>query len=316
MKVPSFEDVLQAQRRIASYVHLTPVLTSSQLNRLTDAELYFKCENLQKVGAFKARGACNAVFGLDDADAARGVAAHSSGNHAAALCYAAAQRGIDATVVMPRNATASKQAAVRAYGGTIIECEPTQAAREATLAEFIADSGAVEVHPFADARVIAGQGTCALELIAQVDGLDCVLTPIGGGGLISGTCLALAARAPAIEIYGAEPENADDARRSFDSGELIEIATPQTVADGLRTNLKPLTWQFLRDHARGVLVASEAQILDAMYLTWERMKILIEPSSAVPLAAILRNPEIFRGRRVGVVITGGNVDLKNCPGCK
>jgi len=316
MNIPSFDDVLQARQRIAPYVHRTPVLTSSQLNRTTGAELYFKCENLQKVGAFKARGACNAVLGLSETDAARGVAAHSSGNHAAALCYAAAQRGIRATVVMPRNAPAAKKAAVRSYGGEIIECEPTQAAREATLAEFIAASGAEEVHPFNDARVIAGQGTCALELIEQVEGLDCVVTPIGGGGLISGTSLTLAARAPAIELYGAEPANADDARRSFERGELIEIETPQTVADGLKTNLKPLTWQFIRDHAKGVLVASEEQILDAMYLTWERMKIIIEPSSAVPLAAILRNPEIFRGRRVGVVVTGGNVDLKNCPGCK
>ena len=316
MTVPSFDDVLQAQQRIAPYVHRTPVMTSSQLNRISGAELFFKCENLQKVGAFKARGACNAVLGLSDSDAARGVAAHSSGNHAAALCYAAAQRGISATVVMPRNATAAKKAAVRGYGGEIIECEPTQAAREAAIVELVESSGVEEIHPFNDARVIAGQGTCALELIEQVEGLDCVVTPIGGGGLISGTCLALSARAPATEIYGAEPANADDARRSFEAGELIEIETPQTVADGLRTNLKPLTWQFIHDHVSGVLVASEEQILDAMYLTWERMKILIEPSSAVPLAAILRNPEIFRGRRVGVVITGGNVDLKNCPGCK
>ena len=316
MNIPSFDDVLGAQRRIAPYVHRTPVLTSSQLNRLTGAELYFKCENLQKVGAFKARGACNAVLGLSDGDAVRGVAAHSSGNHAAALCYAAAQRGINATVVMPRNAPAAKKAAVRGYGGKIIECEPTQAAREAAIAELVASSGVEEIHPFNDARVIAGQGTCALELIEQVEGLDCVITPIGGGGLISGTCLTLSARAPAVEIYGAEPANADDARRSFEAGELVEIETPQTVADGLKTNLKPMTWQFLRDHARGVLVASEEQILDAMYLTWERMKMIIEPSAAVPLAAMLRNPEIFRGRRVGVVVTGGNVDLKNCPGCK
>jgi threonine dehydratase len=212
--------------------------------------------------------------------------------------------------------SAAYKAAVGGYGGEIIECEPTQAAREAAIAELVAASGAEEIHPFNDARVIAGQGTCALELIEQVEGLDCVVTPVGGGGLISGTCLTLSARAPAIEIYGAEPENADDARRSCEAGELVEIATPQTVADGLKTNLKPMTWQFIRDHAKGVLVASEEQILDAMYLTWERMKIIIEPSSAVPLAAMLRNPEVFHGRRVGIVVTGGNVDLKNCPGCK
>jgi threonine dehydratase len=316
MEIPVFADVLEAQKRIASHVHRTPVLTSSQLNRLSGAELYFKCENLQKVGAFKARGACNAVFGLDDADAAKGVAAHSSGNHAAALSYAAARRGIAATVVMPHNAAAAKKAAVRGYGGEIIECEPTQAAREASLAELIETTGAEEVHPFNDARVIAGQATCALELIGQAEGLDCVVAPIGGGGLISGTCLALSAAAPAIRIYAAEPENADDAHRSLASGRLIEDETPQTVADGLKTSLKPLTWHFVQKYVSDVLLASENEILDAMYLTWERMKMIIEPSSAVALAAILRNPRVFRGRRVGVIVTGGNVDLKSCPGCK
>ena len=316
MKIPEFADVLAARERIAPHVHRTPVETSSQLNRLSGAELFFKCENLQKVGAFKARGACNAVFSLTDSEAARGVAAHSSGNHAAALCYAAARRGIEATVIMPRNAPAAKKAAVRGYGGKIIECEPTQAAREAAVAEFVAASGAVEIHPFADPRVIAGQATCALELIEQAGELDCVVAPIGGGGLISGTCLALAERAPGIRVFAAEPENADDARRSFERGELVENETPQTVADGLKTNLKPLTWHFVREHVSDVLLASEDQILDAMYLTWERMKIIVEPSAAVPLAAILRNPDRFRGRRIGVILTGGNVDLKHCPGCK
>ena len=316
MKIPQFADVLAARERIAPHVHRTPVETSSQLNRLSGAELFFKCENLQKVGAFKARGACNAVFSLSDREAAQGVAAHSSGNHAAALCYAAARRGIEATVVMPSNAPGAKKAAVRGYGGRIIECEPTQAAREAAVAEFVAASGAVEVHPFADPRVIAGQATCALELIEQAGDLDCVVTPIGGGGLISGTCLALAERAPGIRVLAAEPENADDARRSLERGELVENETPQTVADGLKTNLKPLTWHFVREHVGDVLLASENEILDAMYLTWERMKIIVEPSAAVPLAAILRNPDVFRGRRVGVILTGGNVDLKHCPGCK
>ena len=316
MRIPEFADVLAARERIAPHVHRTPVETSSQLNRLSGAELFFKCENLQKVGAFKARGACNAVFSLSDDEARRGVAAHSSGNHAAALCYAAARRGIGATVVMPRNAPGAKKAAVRGYGGRIIECEPTQAAREAAVAEFVASSGAVEIHPFADPRVIAGQATCALELIEQAGELDCVVAPIGGGGLISGTCLALAERAPGIRVIAAEPENADDARRSFERGELVENETPQTVADGLKTNLKPLTWHFVRKHVSDILLASENQILEAMYLTWERMKIIIEPSAAVPLAVILRNPDIFRGQRVGVILTGGNVDLKHCPGCK
>jgi threonine dehydratase len=316
MEIPDFAAVLAARERIAPHVHRTPVETSSQLNRLGGAEFFFKCENLQKVGAFKARGACNAVFSLSDADAARGVIAHSSGNHAAALCYAAGRRGIEATVVMPRNAPAAKKAAVRGYGGKIVECEPTQAAREAAVAELVAATGAVEIHPFADPRVIAGQATCALELIEQAGELDCVVTPIGGGGLISGTCLALAERAPGVRVIAAEPAAADDARQSFERGELVENGTPQTVADGLKTNLKPLTWHFVREYVSDVLLASEDEILDAMYLTWERMKIIVEPSSAVPLAAILRNPDIFRGQRVGVVLTGGNVDLKNCPGCK
>lgn len=316
MDIPVFADVLDAQARIAPHVHRTPVLTSSQLNELTGAELFFKCENLQKVGAFKARGACNAVFSLDDAEAARGVIAHSSGNHAAALCYASARRGIEATVVMPHNAPEAKKAAVRGYGGHIVECEPTQQAREDTVAGLIADSGAVEIHPFNDPRIIAGQATCALELLEQCAELDCVVAPIGGGGLISGSCLAVAERAPAGRVYAAEPQNADDARRSFERGELVENPTPQTVADGLKTNLKPLTWHFVKEYVSDVLLASEDEILDAMYLTWERMKIIIEPSSAVPLAAILRNREIFRGQRVGIVLTGGNVDLKHCPGCK
>ena len=316
MNIPEFTDVLDAEARIAPHVHRTPVLTSSQLNQLSGAELYFKCENLQKVGAFKARGACNAVFGLDDAEAARGVVAHSSGNHAAALCYASARRGIDATVVMPHNAPAAKKNAVRGYGGRIVECEPSQAAREARVAELIAETGAVEIHPFNDPRIVAGQATCVLELLEQCEALDCVVAPIGGGGLISGTCLAVNERSPASRIYAAEPRNADDARRSFERGELVENPTPQTVADGLKTNLKPLTWHFVREYVSDVLLASEEQILDAMYLTWERMKIIIEPSSAVPLATILGNAEIFRGQRIGIVLTGGNVDLKQCPGCK
>ncbi|MDH3218828.1 MAG: pyridoxal-phosphate dependent enzyme [Gammaproteobacteria bacterium] len=316
MNIPDFEDVCAAHARILPYIHRTPVLTSSYLNHLSGAELFFKCENLQKVGAFKARGACNAVFGLNDTDAARGVATHSSGNHAAALCYAAAERGIDATVVMPRNAPAAKQAAVRSYGGRIVECEPTQAAREAALERVVGANGADVVHPYDDPRVIAGQGTCALELVEDIDDIDAVVAPIGGGGLISGTCLALSKLAPQTRIYAAEPKNADDAYRSFRAGEIVLQDAQQSVADGLRTNLKPLTWHFVSRYVADVLLASETEILDAMYLTWERMKIIIEPSSAVPLAVILKNRELFRGQRVGVIITGGNVDIRHCPGCK
>ena len=315
MDIPTFDDVLAAQQRIAAYIHHTPVMTSSYLDGLCGAELFFKCENLQKVGAFKARGACNAVFGLDDATAARGVATHSSGNHAGALSYAAARRGIDATVVMPYTAPEAKKAAVRGYGGRILECEPTQAAREALLAQVIEDTGADLVHPYDDARVIAGQGTCALELQRQIGEFDCLVVPVGGGGLVSGSCLALAGVAPQTRIIAAEPEAADDARRSFLAGEIQLRDGQKSVADGLNTNLKPSTWHFISRHVEDILLASEQEILDAMYLTWQRMKIIIEPSSAVPLAVILKNRERFRGQRVGVIITGGNVDLHSCPGC-
>ncbi len=316
MDIPNFDDVLAAHERVKPYIHRTQVLTSNYLNQLTGAELFFKCENLQKVGAFKARGACNAVFGLSDSDATRGVATHSSGNHAAALSYAAAQRGIAATVVMPHTAPAAKKAAVKSYGGKIIECEPTQAAREARLEQVIADSGADAVHPYDDARVIAGQATCALELLGDVDKLDAVVAPIGGGGLISGTCLTLSQLSPETRIYAAEPANADDACRSLKAGKIVERDAQQTVADGLKTNLKPRTWHFVSKHVSDILLATENEILDAMYLTWERMKIIIEPSSAVPLAAILKNRELFQGQRIGIIITGGNVDIKKCPGCR
>ena len=312
----TFEDVLKAHKRIESYIHRTPVMTSSYLNQLSGAEIFFKCEILQKVGAFKARGASNAVFGLNDDEAAKGVATHSSGNHAGALSFAAAVRGIDATVVMPRNAPAAKKAAVRSYGGRIIECEPTQAARESTLDQVVAESGADIVHPYDDPRVIAGQATCVLELHQQVENLDAVIAPIGGGGLISGTCLALSTLAPETRIYAAEPEAADDAYRSFHAGEIVTRDAQQSVADGLKTNLRPRTWHFVSNFVNDVLLASENEILDAMYLTWERMKIIIEPSSAVPLAVMLNNRQLFAGQRVGVIITGGNVDLKHCPGCK
>jgi threonine dehydratase len=315
MTIPTFDEVLEAHRRIAPYIHNTPVMTSSYLNQLTGAEIFFKCENLQKIGAFKARGACNAVFSLSDADAARGVATHSSGNHAGALSYAAARRGIAATVVMPRTAPEAKKAAVRSYGGKILECEPTQAAREAMLEEVIAATGADLVHPYDDARVIAGQATCALELLEEIDNLDALVAPVGGGGLVSGTCLTLEKKSPQTRIYAAEPASADDAHRSLKAGEIVLRDGQHSIADGLNTNLKPLTWHFVSTFVEDILLAGETEILDAMYLTWQRMKIIIEPSSAVPLAAILKHRDRFRGQRVGVIITGGNVDLKNCPGC-
>lgn len=313
MTIPTYDDVLIAHERIKPYIHETPVLTSRFLNELTGAELFFKCENLQKAGAFKVRGASNAVFGLTEAQAAVGVATHSSGNHALSLSYAAGQRGIPVTVVMPRTAPQAKKDAVRGYGGTIVECEPSTSSREAVFADVVAESGADFVHPYNDPRVIAGQATCAKELLSQVDNLDAVIAPIGGGGMISGTCLTLSTLAPQVKIYAAEPLNADDAARSFKAGYIIADDAPETVADGLKVPLKDLTWHFVSNHVTDILTATEDEIVDAMKLIWKRMKIVIEPSSAVPLATILKNPELFRGKRVGVIITGGNVDLDKLP---
>jgi len=313
MYIPTLADMLIAHERIKPYIHRTPVLTSEFINSLTGAELFFKCENLQKAGAFKARGASNAVFGLTDAQARHGVATHSSGNHGTCLSYAAGRRGIPCTVVMPHTAPQAKKDAVRGYGGVVVECEPSTTSREAVFAEVVAKTGAEFVHPYNDARVIAGQGTCSKELIEQVAGLDAVIAPIGGGGMISGTCLTLSNLAPAIKIYAAEPEQADDAFRSFKAGRIIADDAPETIADGLKVPLKDLTWHFVSSHVTDILTASEDEIVDAMKLIWKRMKIVMEPSSAVPLATILKNKDLFAGKRVGVVITGGNVDLDLLP---
>lgn len=316
MYIPTYADVEAAAQRIAPHIHRTPVLTSSYLNALTGADLYFKCENFQKAGAFKARGASNAVFGLTEAQAARGVATHSSGNHGLCLSYAAGRRGIPCTVVMPRSAPQAKKDAVAGYGGRVVECDPSTSSREAVFARVVAETGAEFVHPYNDHRVIAGQATCSRELIAEVPGLDAVVAPIGGGGMVSGTCLTLSTIAPQVKIYAAEPDQADDAARSFRAGHIIADDAPETVADGLKVPLKELTWHFVQRHVTDILTASEVEIIEAMKLIWKRMKIVMEPSSAVPLATILRNPEVFRGKRVGVIITGGNVDLEKLPWMK
>ncbi|NCO20513.1 MAG: pyridoxal-phosphate dependent enzyme [Rhodobacterales bacterium] len=316
MIIPTFDDVIAAHERIRPYIHRTPVLTSSYLNELTGAELFFKCENFQKAGAFKVRGASNAVFGLSDEQARNGVATHSSGNHALSLSYAAGRRGIPCHVVMPRTAPQAKKDAVRGYGGIITECDPSTSSREEVFAKVHAETGADFVHPYNDPRVIAGQGTCSRELMEQTDGLDAVVAPIGGGGMVSGTCLTLSTIAPSVRIYAAEPEQADDAARSFRAGHIIADDAPETIADGLKVPLKELTWHFVKNHVTDVLTASEDEIVAAMMLTWQRMKIVMEPSCAPPLAVILKNPEVFRGKRVGVIITGGNVDLKKLPWMK
>lgn len=310
---PTYADVVAAHERIAPFVHRTPVLTSGFLDALAGASLFFKCESFQKAGAFKARGASNAVFGLSEARVRRGVATHSSGNHGLSLSYAAGRRGIPCTVVMPRTAPQAKKDAVRGYGGRVVECEASTSSREAVFAEVVVETGAEFVHPYNDPRVIAGQATCSRELVEQVEGLDAVIAPIGGGGMVSGTCLTLSAIAPAVSVYAAEPEQADDAARSLRAGRIVADDSPETVADGLKVPLKELTWHFVKNHVADILTVGEDEIVAAMQLVWKRMKIVIEPSSAVPVAAILKNPGVFRGKRVGVIVTGGNVDLERLP---
>ncbi|EEE38159.1 serine racemase [Rhodobacteraceae bacterium KLH11] len=309
----SLTDMRSAHDLIRPYVRRTPVRVSSYLNELTGAELFFKCENFQEPGAFKVRGAANAVFGLDEAQAAKGVATHSSGNHASCLSYAAMLRGIPCNVVMPRTAPQAKKDTVRRYGGVITECEPSTSSREETFAKVQAETGGDFVHPYNDPRVIAGQATCSAELLEQTDGVDAVIAPIGGGGMVSGTCLTVSNLAPETAIYAAEPEQADDAYRSFKAGHIIADDAPKTIADGLLVPLKENTWHFVSNHVTDIFTASEQEIIDAMKLTWKHLRVVMEPSSAVPLATILKNPDVFKGKRVGVIITGGNVDLDKLP---
>jgi threonine dehydratase len=311
--LPDCAAIVAARRRIAPHVHRTPVLTCRSLDAEVGAQLVFKCENLQRIGAFKARGATNAVFALDAQRASRGVVTHSSGNHGAALAYAAARRGIPAWVVMPDNAPQVKQENVRRQGATIRFCAPTAAAREAECAKVEAETGAVLVHPFDDENVIAGQGTAALELLEDATDLDAVIAPVGGGGLLSGTAIASRGTKPGIRVFGAEPANADDAFRSFRSGRVEPVSTSTTIADGLRTPLCPRTLAAIRDGVAAIGRASEAAIVRAMRMTFERMKIVIEPSSAVPLACLLEGTLDVKGLRVGVVLSGGNVDLERLP---
>ena len=313
MIIPTYEDMLAAHARIQPHIRRTPIRTSDHLDDLAGAKLFFKCENFQEAGAFKVRGATNAVFGLADALAAKGVATHSSGNHALSLAWAAGRRGIPCNVVMPHTAPQAKKDAVRRYGGTITECEPSTSSREATFAQVQTATGAEFVHPYNDPRVIAGQGTCSRELLEQVDGLDVVIAPIGGGGMISGTCLTLSTLAPRTQVIAAEPEQADDACRSFKAGHIIADDAPVTVADGLKVPLKELTWHFVQRHVSDILTASEQEIVDAMKLAWKHLRVVLEPSSAVPLAVILKNKPRFAGKRLGVIVTGGNVDLDTLP---
>ncbi len=313
MHPPTLQTIQEAHARIRPHIHRTPVMGSSILNRKTQSKLFFKCENFQKVAAFKARGACNAIFSLTDQQAKRGVVTHSSGNHGAALAWAAAKRNITAHIVMPSNAPKAKKFAVEAYGGRIVFCEPTVSAREAATARLVEELGLELVHPSNDYRVIAGQGTAALELLEEVPDLDIVITPLGGGGLLSGTAVAVKGINPKIRVIGAEPAGADDGFRSFKSGIMVTFATPNTICDGLRSLLGDKSFALIREYVDDIVLASEENVISAMRQTWEIMKIIIEPSCSPPLGAILEGNLDVAGKRVGIVLTGGNVDLENLP---
>jgi len=313
MQLPTFSDILAAHELIKPYIHCTPVLTSKSINALMGCELFFKCENFQKVGAFKFRGATNAVFSLSDEEAASGVGTHSSGNHAAALALAAKIRGIKAHIVMPSNAPEVKKIAVAGYGGIITYCEPTLQAREETLKKLSDEIGLTVVHPYNNFKVICGQGTAALELLEEIKLLDIVMCPVGGGGLLSGTAISTKTILPSCKVVAAEPKNADDAYRSFRDGFIHPSINPKTIADGLLTSLGELNFSIVQKNVDEILTASEESIVAAMQMIWERMKIIIEPSSAVPLAVIMENKINFHGKRIGIILSGGNVDLKKLP---
>ncbi len=317
---PDWKTIVEAHDRIRPRIHRTPVLTSQSLNKMAGAELFFKCENLQKTGSFKIRGATNAVLSLSAEEAKRGVVTHSSGNHAAAVACAAAWRGIQAWIIMPKNAPALKCRAVESYGGRITFCEPNVTSRSETAARIQTDTGAVMVHPYDDDRIIAGQATAAKELLEDVANLDAVLAPVSGGGLLSGTCLGCRGQRSQVRVWGCEPARADDAYRSLKCGILQKLETSDTIADGLRASLAPRTFAILRQHVSGIVLVSEEEIVSAMKLVWERLKIVIEPSSAVALAPLLRTDGLRElglesadqrtKPRIGVILSGGNVELR------
>src|SRR5512133_1593548 len=310
---PTLDDIQQAAQRIKPYIHRTPVLTNESLNQKVGAQVFLKCENLQKVGAFKFRGASNAVFSLRDEEASRGVCTHSSGNHAQALALAARMRGIPAYIVMPDNAPSVKKNAVAGYGGLITFCEPTLEARESNLDRIRLDTGATVVHPYNDERVIAGQGTAALELLEDVPDLDVIITPVGGGGLLSGTSIVATETKKGIRVIAAEPEMANDAFRSMREGIIIPSVNPKTIADGLLTSLGTLTFPVVQQRVEQIVTVSERGIIDSMKFIWERAKIIIEPSAAVPVGVLWEKKIDLSGLKVGVILSGGNVDLEKLP---
>ncbi len=311
--LPIFEDVQTAHKIVKKYAHRTPVLTASSINNMVGGDLFFKCENFQKVGAFKFRGACNAVFSLSDEEAQKGVATHSSGNHAAALALAAKMRGIAAHIVMPNNSPEIKKKAVAGYGAKITFCEPTLQARESTLAQIVTETGATEIHPYNNFNVIAGQGTAAKEMIEDSGNFDIIVAPVGGGGLLSGTALSAKYLLPGCKVIAAEPAGADDAFRSFQAKKIIPSVNPKTIADGLLTSLGERNFAIIMQNVDDIVTVSEEKIVEAMRMIWERMKIIIEPSSAVPLAAILEGKIDVRNKKVGIILSGGNLDLGKLP---
>ena len=311
--IPTYTDVVEAHLLVQRFAHRTPIFVSESINHITGGEIYFKCENFQKVGAFKFRGATNAVMSLSDEKSKRGVGTHSSGNHAAALALAARNRGVDTYVVMPENAPEIKKKAVAGYGANVTFCNPTLESRESALAGVIAETGATEIHPYDNFEVIAGQGTAAKELLEDENSLDIVLAPVGGGGLLAGSALSIRHLSPKTRLIGCEPEGADDAYRSFTKGEIIPSVNPQTIADGLLTSLGVRNFAIIKDNVDGIVTVSEESIIRAMRLIWERMKIIIEPSSAVPLAAILERKVEVQNQKVGIIVSGGNLDLGNLP---
>jgi len=313
MKIPEIEDIQEAYSRIKPFIHRTPVLSSKNLNEYFNCDLFFKCENFQKVGAFKFRGAMNAVLSLTPDEKSRGVVTHSSGNHAAALALAATMNEVHANIVMPDNAPIVKKNAVSGYGAEITFCKPTLQARELATQIIIEKSGATLIHPYDNFNVICGQGTVALELLDEQADLEMVIAPIGGGGLMSGTATYVKGMNKGIIVVGAEPHNANDAYISFTTGKLTPSVNPLTVADGLLTSLSELTFSIIQEKVDRIFTADEASIINCMLLVWERMKIIIEPSSAIVLAIVKENPDIFRGKKIGLIISGGNVDFRNLP---
>lgn len=312
-QIPALEDIRAAHEGIRKMIHRTPVMTCQSLDRISGARLFFKCENFQKIGAFKMRGAAGAAIRLSDEEKRNGLATHSSGNHAQAVARAAQLLGIPAYIVMPIDAPSIKKAATEGYGARIIFCSPTVESRESTLEQVVEETGATFIHPYNDYNVIAGQATCAVELIEDTEAPDIIMAPIGGGGLMSGTALSTHYLLPQTEVIGAEPKAVDDAYRSFHSGRIESNRSTDTIADGLRTTLGEKTFDIIRRQVDDILTVEEADIVKAMRLIWERMKIIIEPSCAVPFAAVLTNKERFEGKKVGIILTGGNVDLSNLP---